>query len=148
MSLETGRRWGWKIKTFFSHNAIGVACVCVCECVWGTDSLWWGPPLQDTVKLVFLKYYFNLNMYKREKKLFRKKKSIYQPCLFQCRSMAISSSSIIQSLNRMLSRLSLRLWNHNQMCCFPPEVSAPWRRFYCHFFVHTVEWQVDEIQRG
>lgn len=71
---QTGRRWGWRIKNFFSHNAIGVACVracaCVCECVWGTDSLWWSPPLQDTVKLVFLKYYFNQNMYKR---LFRRK---------------------------------------------------------------------------
>lgn len=56
--------------------------------------------------------------------------------------MAISSSSIIQSLNRMLSRL----WNHNQMCCFPSGVSAL-RRHFTVSFVDTVQFQVDETRR-
>lgn len=64
--------------------------------------------------------------------------------------MAILSSSIIQSLHRMLSRLSPRPWNHKQKCCFPPEVREIFfvEMFYCHFFVHAVEWQVDKTRRA
>lgn len=63
---ERGERWRQKIN-LFSYNAIGEVfecmCLSVCKCEWRTDSL----SLQDTVKLVFLKCYFNPTMYKGEK---------------------------------------------------------------------------------
>lgn len=126
-STETGRRWGWKIK-IFSHNAIGVACMCecVCECVRAgvyeglTD--WWGPPLQETVKLVFLKYYFNLICTKERKKLFRNKR--YLSTMFVLH-VDLWPYQVAQ-FSRLYAGCSPHLSLHNLMCCCPPELSALW----------------------
>lgn len=102
--------------------------------------------LQDFVKLVFLKYYFNLSIHKREKKkIFTKK--VYQSCLFKCKSLAISSSLIKSQSNlyRMVSYCLLVCNIQNTSFIF---FKRSWGGTVQRFLSLFCVWQADDVTRG